>query len=563
VLESAAEAAFLLLLPVAAFWLMNFRLIVQNGAIDPYVYTGYIHNFHDLLERYGPTYYGVRFGHILPARMLASLFGAIPGYLLWRYLVVLAGSVPFYVLLRQRYGRTLAMTVVTVLVTSPFLARTVLWDYPSATAVPCLLGAVCLLQLEHRCRRLLDLGAGFLAGVMLHSNVFGIAPLVVFVGAYGVAWVLSGRGGSVLAGRLAWFAVGPILLTAAGWLYYGSLLKRWDIWSSTAFVVSFLVKGGTTEWRTVDPSWVLKNWSVLTPPLLTVMALLASVGKRISIQAVALGTGAACAASLLYIHQFFLNGNTLELLNYFSYALPSLCLLLALVVAAIWERSSPGARIVSGSILVACSAGPWILYSREWPVLALMTFERHLLLAIVALTLVVLTRMLVSRRTIMPILASAALGLMLFSGFVQSLYSAAVQSRLHPRHSEEDVYRVALQFIRAVPRLSERPGLIRFWYSDEPPYNPMWSIQSTFLWGYSRLHAEGRGLPDLGKEELALVRAPDLKWLTLLAERREQIEIARAALTANGVRYQTSMQRVLSAGDYRLYVEFLELQPAS
>jgi hypothetical protein len=91
----------------------------------------------------------------------------------------------------------------------------------------------------------------------------------------------------------------------------------------------------------------------------------------------------------------------------------------------------------------------------------------------------------------------------------------------------------------------------------------MWSIQSTFLWGYSRLHAEGRGLPDLGKEELALVRAPDLKWLTLLAERREQIEIARAALTANGVRYQTSMQRVLSAGDYRLYVEFLELQPAS
>lgn len=562
-LESAGEAAFLLLLPVAAFWLMNFRLIVQNGTIDPYVYTGYIHNFHDLLERYGPTYYGVRFGHILPARMLASLFGAIPGYLLWRYLVVLAGSVPFYVLLRQRYGRTLAMTVVALLVTSPFLARTMLWDYPSATAVPCLLGAVCLLQIEHRRRRLFDLAAGFLAGLTIHSNVFGVAPLGVYVAAYGVAWVVSGRGFRVLAGRLAWFAVGPIVLTAAGWLYYWSVLGRWDIWSPTVFVVTFLVHGGTTEWRTNDPAWVLRNFSVLTPVILSALALIASVGKRVSFHAAALGSGAAGAASLLYIHQFLFDGNTLELLNYFAFALPSVFLLLALVVAAIWERSPPGARIANGSILVVCAAGPWILYSREWPLPALVTFERYLLLALVAGALVAMTRMLASRRTMMPTLASAALGLTLFSGFVHTQYLAAVDSRLRPQHSEEDVYQVALQFMRAVPRLSERPGLIRFWYSDETPFNRMWSIQSTFLWGYSRLHAEGRGLPDLGEEELALVRAPDLKWLTLLAESREQIELARAALTANGVRYQTSMQRVLSAGDYRLYVELLDLQPAS
>jgi hypothetical protein len=161
------------------------------------------------------------------------------------------------------------------------------------------------------------------------------------------------------------------------------------------------------------------------------------------------------------------------------------------------------------------------------------------------------------------VLASAALGLSFFSGFAQPGYARTINSRAHPQHDEKDVYEVALQFIRAVPRLSERPGVIRFWYSDEPPSNPMWSVQSTFLWGYSRLHAEGRGIPDLGEEELALVRAPDLKWLTLLAERPEQIELARAALTAHGVRYQTSMQRVLSAGDYRLYVEFLELRPAS
>jgi hypothetical protein len=555
------EGAFLLLLPVAAFWLMNFRLIVQNGSIDPYVYTGYIHNFQDLIDRYGATYYGVRFAHILPARALSALVGAIPGYLIWRYLVVLAGSVPFYVLLRQRYGRPLAMTMVTVLVTSPFLARTVLWDYPTATAIPCLLGAVCLFQIEHRRRRLLDLAAGLLAGMTIHSNVFGIAPLGIYVGAYGVACVVSGSSFRVLAGRLAWFAVGPIVLTAAGWLYYGSLLNRWDIWSSTVYVVDVLVKGGFALWRTPDPAWVTREWAVLTPLLLTVLALVASVGKRISIQAVALGIGAACAAGLLYVHQFLLNGNTLEIPNYFSYALPSVFLLLALVVAAIWERSPPGVRIVSGSILIVCAIGPWILYSLEWRPFAFPTYERHLLIAIVAAAFVALTRLRASRPTITATMASAALGLMLFSGCFQGFFTAAVNSRRHPQHTEEDVYRVALDFMRTIPTLAERPGRIQFWYSIEPPNNPMQSIQSTFLWEYSKLQGEEFGLPAFGKRESDFVRDPALKWLALLAEQPEQPELARAALTANGVRFQPSMQKVLAAGGYRLYLEILELQP--
>ncbi|HET9385951.1 MAG TPA: hypothetical protein VFO67_12445 [Gemmatimonadales bacterium] len=539
---------------------MNFRPMVQNGFIDPYVYTGYIHNFQDLLERYGPTYYSVRFGHILPARMLAALVGALPGYLLWRYLVVLAGSVPFYFLLRQRYGRPLAMALVAVLVTSPFLARTVLWDYPSATAVPCLLGAVCLLQVEHRRRRLLDLAAGFLAGLMIHSNVFGVAPLGVYVAAYGMAWVVSGRGFRILAGRLAWFSVGPIVLTAAGWLYYWSVLDRWDIWSSTVLIVTFLVDGGTTKWRTNDPTWVLREFAVLTPLFLTATALLASVGRRISIQAAALGSGAACAASLLYIHQFLLNGNTLELLNYFGFALPSVFLLLALTVAAIWERRSSRMKIASASVLVVCAAGPWILYSFDWPLLTIATVERHFLLAIVAGVLVVLARVLAPGRTIMPVLASAALGLTVFSSFAQPTYAGAINSRVHPEHTEENVYTVALQFIDTIPTVARHPGVIRFWYSDTSRFNSMWSIQSTFLWGYSRLQAEERGLPYLGEKELALLREPELKWLALLAEDDEQLELARAALTANGVRFQPSIQKVLAAGDYRLHVEILELQ---
>jgi hypothetical protein len=86
------------------------------------------------------------------------------------------------------------------------------------------------------------------------------------------------------------------------------------------------------------------------------------------------------------------------------------------------------------------------------------------------------------------------------------------------------------------------------------------AIQSTFLWGYSRLQGEGRGLPELGEKDLELVRSPELKWLALLSEQPEQLELARAALTANGVRFHTSIQKLLAAGDYRLHVEILELE---
>ena len=78
------EAALLCLAPLLAFWAMDFVSFYQNHMIDPYVYTGYIHNFTDLVDRYGLTYYSVRFGLILPARALVALFGAEDGYLVLR-----------------------------------------------------------------------------------------------------------------------------------------------------------------------------------------------------------------------------------------------------------------------------------------------------------------------------------------------------------------------------------------------------------------------------------------------------------------------------------------------
>src|SRR3954462_9878346 len=75
------EVLFLLLLPVVAFLLLHFGAINQNGTLDPYIYTGYAHNFTDLHQRFGITYHGVRFGLLLPTRICTALFGNVAGYL--------------------------------------------------------------------------------------------------------------------------------------------------------------------------------------------------------------------------------------------------------------------------------------------------------------------------------------------------------------------------------------------------------------------------------------------------------------------------------------------------
>ena len=101
----------LLAAPVIAFWLMHFSPINQHGSIDAYFYTGYIHNFVDLFDRYGTTYYVVRFGMIMPAQIATALFGPIGGFFALRYVLVLIAGIPFYALVKQRYGLAVAVSL--------------------------------------------------------------------------------------------------------------------------------------------------------------------------------------------------------------------------------------------------------------------------------------------------------------------------------------------------------------------------------------------------------------------------------------------------------------------
>src|SRR5205823_5386469 len=85
----------------------------------------------------------VRLAFILPARVSYDLFGAVAGFFVWRYVLVLIAIVPAYLLLRRLYGAG-AVAVAAVL-SSPVLIYAWGTDYPDSSAVSYLIaGTACL-----------------------------------------------------------------------------------------------------------------------------------------------------------------------------------------------------------------------------------------------------------------------------------------------------------------------------------------------------------------------------------------------------------------------------------
>lgn len=546
----------LLAAPVIAFWLMHFAPISQNGWTDAYVYTGYIHNFVDLFDRYGTTYYGVRFGMIMPAQIATALFGPVGGYFALRYVLVLITGIPFYALVKQRYGLAVAVSALALLETSPFLARSVLWDYTDASGVAFLFAAICLFSIEHRRRLLLDACAGVCAGLSLHSNVFALAPLGIYLGAYAVAWVWLGRG--VLSGvrRLATLAAGVAAMTLVGVSYYWWRVGRADIFSVTIEAALGLAGWTMAQWRLPGVGWIARLWAPLLPVALAVPMTFAWSWRRTAHESI-VWLGLIGTATFYVVSQFLLQGNFLQPSYYFSYTIPIVFLAMASVIA--WLSAGEGRARWAGGVLLLAAVIPWVLVSFDLRFLVPAAFAWHATVLVTALALCVVVAR--SRRPTTVLAAGAALGFAFFSSIAHAPYTSTVQSRLtSTRPLELDVYRVALQFMRHMPVLAAEPGGILFWYRDLGGES-LQSIQSTYLWAYSRLqgHDQDRGMPYLGAVEINRIVNPAVKWLALLAEREDELADGRSALVAAGVSGAIVSHRTLTSGDYTMHLELLRL----
>jgi hypothetical protein len=157
------------------------------------------------------------------------------------------------------------------------------------------------------------------------------------------------------------------------------------------------------------------------------------------------------------------------------------------------------------------------------------------------------------------VLGTVMIGLTFDIGFSSPVYGAMVQSEDTNYRMEWNVYRVAMQFMSAVPRLSETPGAIRFWYRSGTNY--LDSIQSTFLWGFSKSQSSTQaesGMPAIGPSELRLFQDQGLKYLGLLGQSEEEVQGGLQALTGAGLAFELLDHRFLSSGSYHVYWQLIK-----
>lgn len=104
-----------------------------------------------------------------------------------------------------------------------------------------------------------------------------------------------------------------------------------------------------------------------------------------------------------------------------------------------------------------------------------------------------------------------------------------------------------------------KPTSIRFWYCNDHE-SSLNSVQSAFLWGYTRLHAWDqrlRGMPELTPADVGNLRK--VEYLGLLAETEEEIRQARASLVAAGVSSTLVRERQYSGTVIKVYFALLKI----
>jgi hypothetical protein len=571
------EALGLLLAPIGIFLGLRVRPMTEPGTIDPYFYTAYLQNGPELIARFGTkvTYFWARVGFILPARLSWWLFGSVPGFFAFRYVLALVAVVPAYLLFRRLGGLVYAWIAVAVLLTSPVILTAWATDYPDSSADSYLVAGIACLAIPLVSARP-RLGWIAAAGV-LFVLAFASQPVTALsVAAAGIAYLVAfGRIRSrrlvVEAGVMAASAVAAaatLAVASAVWLGAANYLSPTLAALRLVHQADKIAIFHSTTWK-----WMLYDGYLLVPPALCIAWLvLVAMARRDPSRTVCdpqrkilaerielfLVLTVALAFTVHALGQFAGGSWTMELYLYTSPLFASSGLLLAATPAR--ARALVGGLAVAAVILVPAlirPARPQLQF--ELPVSAL-------LLGFLALFAVVAARL--SR---IPAGAVAAVGVVvgltylittlspidkpLFQGQAAYLTPDYGTTLFGDGQRPLDEYTVATQLMTIVPPARERPGRLMLWWGPRPT-EAVNRAAAQYLWLLDSLPMT---LPVLDDSGAASLRANRCRWLVLLSDTGDEFPPAVNALASRGLQPVVRRDRTFAAGTVTLHVLVVEL----
>jgi hypothetical protein len=340
-LRSGAEGLALLLSPLAAFFGLRLTLMAPPDLNDPAMHTAFIIDPHDVYVRFTallePTdrlREGARVGFLVPARLAYLLFGAVPGFVVLRYVLALVAVVPAYLLMRRMYNRMAGVIAVIVILSCPVMILAWGTDFPDSAAVSYLIGGLACLAMpsvRHRVGWLI--GAGILFALALWALATSAPLIIVTLAVY--ARIGFARDRAHLFRDVA--VLGGAAVAATGLLVIGSglLIGPLDYIQTTIQSLIYLAQPSQVRLNhSASPFWAPYITYLLVVPTVTALWFIAFAARLRKVPTPQLLIGTTCLAQFGIFSLLQLFGGVQDLeVHYFSSLLwGAVCLTLAIVI---------------------------------------------------------------------------------------------------------------------------------------------------------------------------------------------------------------------------------------
>jgi hypothetical protein len=344
-MSAAVEAVAVLASPGVLYAVLRLRGMGPVQLADPTMHTTFIVDPYDIFTRYQALFTptsrlreAARVGFLVPARLSYLLFGAVPGFLAFRYVLALIAIGPLYLLLKKLYGRWAGFVGIAVVMSSAVVITAWGTDYPDSAAVSYLTGGLAALALSFGGRwRLgwLAAASGLLTMAVWSHGVS--LPLVVVLAVVYVGVRLR-RGRTDLGRDVALIVVSGVAVTGVLAVCSKLLLGQFDFITPTLKSATFLSSASERAFAH-SPSW---SWApydtyLLVPPAILVAYVVAvgRKGRHVGTEQLFVGLVAGLQLAAFAYLQFVGSLQTLEM-HFFSSALwSSVNVVLALTVVEV------------------------------------------------------------------------------------------------------------------------------------------------------------------------------------------------------------------------------------
>jgi 4-amino-4-deoxy-L-arabinose transferase-like glycosyltransferase len=304
--RTLAESLAVAVSPVAAFFGLRIRLMPLPDLNDPAMHTTFIIDPQSIFLRYMATFTpsarlreGARVAFLVPGRIAYLLFGVLPGFVVFRYVLALVALVPAYLLLRRLYGRPAGAVAAIVILSSPVVITAWGTDFPNSAAISYLIAAMACLAMPAARRRTAWIAASAVFFTLSFWSIATTAPLIVATLAV-YALVRFQRDRARMFRDAVVMAIAALAVTVVLGIASGVFLGQFDYITPT--IGSLLYLGH----KSIEALYHSSNWRwapyvayLLVPPAILGLWLIA-FGRRItSVGTAQLIIGLACAAQLL------------------------------------------------------------------------------------------------------------------------------------------------------------------------------------------------------------------------------------------------------------------------